>query len=283
MSSKLLRIAMWAFGAYLALHLSACQIYDATIMPGTVKGLTRAKVDIADKRTVSYLSTEGANDDLPRIIYVHGTPGNATAFERYLLDPIDGHHAIAPDRLGFGHTTPKKPEPSLREQTKAIKPFLVQREGRWPILVGHSLGGPIVAQAAVDYPDQVGGIVILSGSLDPELEKVYWFQRVGNFAIIPYFIPRFLRNSNRETIPLKGELETLAPLLDQIQVPISIVHSKNDRLVPYANVEYMERMFRTEAIHEIVILEDKDHFIPWNAEPTIRAAIQSLAKAIEKN
>jgi pimeloyl-ACP methyl ester carboxylesterase len=271
---------MWASSAYLALHLSACQIYDATMLPGTAEGLTRRRVDLSDGRSVSYLSTEGADDSEPRIIYVHGTPGSATAFDDYLEEPIEGYRGIAPDRFGFGRTKPAVPEPSLHEQVKALEPFLVERHGHWPILVGHSLGGPIVAEAAVEYPDRVGGIVILSGSLDPDFEKVYWFQRVGNFAFIPYMMPRFLRNSNRELLPLKGELEKLKPHLKDIRSLVTIVHATNDRLVPYANVDYMKHMFRPEVIHEIVTLDDKDHFIPWNAEPTVRAAIQSLAEAV---
>lgn len=279
MESKFLRYVAFGLCGYAALHISACQIYDATVSPRTAEGLVREQLDVPNGMRVSYLAREGSDDSLPRIIYVHGTPGNATAFERYLVDPIDGFQSIAYDRPGFGLTRPKRAVPSLKEQAEVIEPFLEERNGRWPILVGHSLGAPIAAQAALDFPGRVDGLVLLAGSLDPDEEIVYWIQRLGNFAVFPYFIPAFLRNSNRELIPLRGELEALGPQLRELRLPISIVHSRDDMLVPYRNVEYMCSIFDSDAIHEVMTLEDKDHFIPWNAEEIVRAAIRSLAEA----
>ena len=91
------------------------------------------------------------------MILVHGTPGDATAWTDYLETPIDGAEMIAVDRPGFGCSTPRTAVPSLEAQARALEPLLVERGGAWPILVGHSQGGPIIVRTAIDYPDASAG------------------------------------------------------------------------------------------------------------------------------
>lgn len=278
MRRKLFRIFAISLVLFVLVDLVSCQIFDAMVVPVEAEGLLRDRKETSSDWTVSYLSAMLRDqDELQRIIYVHGTPGDATAFEGYLLKPIDGFDSIAVDRPGFGHTTPKKPALTMHEQAQAIEPFLVERNGKWPILVGHSMGAPIIARVAAEYPEKVGGLVILSGALDPSLEKIAWFQRVGEFAIVPYMIPRFLRNSNRELYTLRGELEALKPLLAEIKCPVIIVHAPDDMLVPYDNVEYMQENFSEGVIQEVVVVDGKNHFLPWNAEETVREAILQVA------
>lgn len=128
---------------------------------------------------------------------------------------------------------------------------------------------------AADYPDRVSALVILSGSLDPKLEKVWWIQRVADFLFVPYMIPRVLRNSNREVFPLDEELRELAPLLANIRCPVYIIHSTDDSLVPIENVDYMKEALPEDVIKEVVILDDKGHFVPWNAEEVVRDTIEA--------
>jgi pimeloyl-ACP methyl ester carboxylesterase len=234
-------------------------------------GLVRAEMPTDSPWTISYL--RAGEDAAPRLIYVHGTPGSATNFNAYLHDPVPGWEAISIDRPGFGQTQPRIPSSSLEEQARLIEPVLVERNGRWPILIGHSLGGPIVCRVAADYPDRVGGLVILSGSMDPDLERVWWIQRFADFAFMPYLIPRALRNANQEVLPLRDELRELEPLLANIDCPIVIVHSRDDSLVQYENVHFMQRAFSGDRIAALHELNGKDHFVPWNAQHTVRQAI----------
>lgn len=242
---------------------------------GDDAGIPRAKVVDTQGRSISYL--HAGEPGGRRIIYVHGSPGNARAWLDYLKDPIPGFESIALDRPGFGQTRPTDPAPSLHSQAEAIEPFLVERDGKWPVLVGHSFGGTVVCQAAADYPDRVGGLVILSGALDPALERKRWYQQVGEFWFIPNLLPRPLRNSNRELIPLKGELEELAPRLATITSPTIILHGTEDDLVPVSNVDFLQRHLLSDSIREIRLFEGRNHLIPWSETEAIREAIQEVA------
>src|SRR5689334_6231318 len=113
-------------------------------------------------RHLSYASPTGSiaalaagPEDAPRILLVHGSPGAAADWAALLLDPPPGRELVAIDRPGFGRSDPYGAVPSLADQAAALAPLLVQRGGHWPIVVGHSLGGPVAARLAADHPDEV--------------------------------------------------------------------------------------------------------------------------------
>lgn len=270
----------WVVGvvplALMILEIGACQVFDAVVHTRDSNRVVRGEFRSSDGRNISYIRQQVPASDAPLLVYVHGTPGDANAFSDYIANPLKGFESYSIDRPGFGRTKPRKPVLTLSEQADCILPLLVERGGRWPILVGHSLGAPIVVQAALDYPERVGGIVILSGSLDPSLERVGWYQRTADFGPFKYMIPRFVRNSNRELMPMKNELERLAERLSQLRVPVIILHAPDDILVPFENVDFMQRSFPNGTVIDSIVLDGKNHFIPWNAAAEVREAILRL-------
>lgn len=226
---------------------------------------------------ISYLR---AGDALGRrVIFVHGTPGEAEGWADFLLNVPPGCEYVAVDRPGFGATIPHSAQPSLERQALAIAPLLETRSGKLPILVGHSLGGPIVARVAIDQPGRVGGIIILAGSLDPALERVHPMQPVGEWWGIRHIIPRALRNANRELIPLKRELEAMASRLAEIRVAVTIIHGTDDPLVPVANVGFMRARLTQAAPLHVQILKGQNHFLPWERRDVIETAIAEMVGA----
>jgi pimeloyl-ACP methyl ester carboxylesterase len=210
-----------------------------------------------------------------RVILVHGTPGSASDWSSYLTDPPAGLELVALDRPGFGASEPWGALPVLADQAAAIEPLLVERDGRWPVLVGHSLGGPIVVQAAVEYPGRVGALVVLAGNLDPELEGLRWYNTLG--SLVSPLLSRPLRNSNRELGPQRAQLEALAPRLAEVSCPVIIVHGTEDDLVPFANALFLEQALSGAASVELRSLEGVDHFFIWTWPDEVRAAIERAA------
>jgi len=217
-----------------------------------------------------------------RVIFIHGTPGQARGWADYLLNVPKDLEYVAIDRPGFGASGPRDAVVSLARQAAAIKHLLVQRGGRWPILVGHSLGGPIAARAAADYPDRIGGLIILAGSLDPALEKIELIQKIARTFALDRLIPRRMRNANLELLGLKPELEALQAKLGGIKCPVTIIHGTSDTLVPYSNVAFMQRTMTAAAPLTIVKLQDQAHFLPWLEKPAIDKAVGDMARGTAK-
>jgi dienelactone hydrolase len=206
------------------------------------------------------------------IIYVHGTPGSAQAWVNYVERPVNHSYSIALDRPGFGQSTPELAVTSLHDQAAAVL-ALMPTDGRQVILVGHSLGGPVIAQVAAEYPGRVKALVLLAASLDPNLEEIHPLQFLGKYWPIRALLPAKLRNANDELMDLKAQLLALEPLLKNITAPVAIVHGTKDNLVPFENVVFMQTKLSQVQCHKTIVLEKQNHFLPWNSETVVRDAI----------
>ncbi len=274
----------WAFLplALLVLMLSllfiAGQILQRTMVIPEVGDLRRAEVELSLDRSrgvkVSYLQTQ-TEEGLP-LVYVHGTPGDATNFTNFLRHPVGGRRSIAIDRPGFGRSTTDRSFVRFEDQATAVLAVLDDLGIDRAVLVGHSLGGPIVARAAADHPRRVAGILLAAGSLDPALEKLEWYNTLLQWWPFTKALPRAFLRSNEEVLAARRQCESLAPELEKVRCPVMIVHGTADRLVPFANAEYSRRELSHASRVEVRVLEGADHFLPWAQESELRAAIEEL-------
>jgi len=247
---------------------------------GDETGLRRDSVPIDGhpERELSYLIDD--QPDEPRVIFIHGSPGQSNMYVDYLRDPVPGFETIAIDRMGYGESTPHAAVTSLSEHAASIEPLLVQRKGLWPILVGHSLGGPIATQLAAEYPDRVGGLVIVGTGLNPEFEDVRWYNKVARWRIINPFLAGFLRISNEEMYACKGEIEQLVPLLDRIECPIVIIHGTGDDLVPFETVKFSVQEFAGNDQVYVIVLIGEGHSVTKLRKEEIRETLSELRSGL---
>jgi pimeloyl-ACP methyl ester carboxylesterase len=208
-----------------------------------------------------------------RLILVHGTPGSADGWADYLASPPAGLEVVALDRPGFGQSGPEGAITGLGDQARAVA-ALFPADGRPVILLGHSLGGPIVARVAAEHPERIRAVIFLAASLDPAQERIHPMQAVGAWPLVRSLLPRTIRNANAELMALKPELDDLAALLPRITAKVVIVHGTKDDLVPVANVPFMQARLTGTRCVETVLLEGQNHFLPWNSEATVRQAIR---------
>lgn len=221
-------------------------------------------------------------DFLPTVILVHGSPGASDAYLDYLADTVLTNRAqlISMDRPGFGHTSGfGRPEPSLLAQANAVLAVANSvSPGKKVLLVGHSLGAPVIARFAMEYPAQTTGLVFVAGSIDPAQEEHPWWQSVINVPPIKWLTPKVFWASNAEIIPLEKELEEMLPLWSRITCPVRIIHAQDDQLVPVANVDFAQKMLTNCPDLKTEILPDGDHFILWSRQDKVKALIQSILK-----
>jgi len=275
-------VAAYVILAATALTISSCVGVDFEMKPTKVDAYFQAR-DIEPRfetythqgRPMHYVSV--GDEDKPLVVFVHGSPGSWDAFISFLGDDDLRARArlVSVDRPGFGKSGKNIPERSLVKQAADIRPILeTNRSSVGAILVGHSLGGPLIARMAMDFPELVGGLIMVAPSIDPTLEKTKWYQVPADWAVFSWMIPEVLLTTNREILPLKAELEAMVPRWGEIRVPVTVIQGGKDRLVPPGNADFAARVL-VNAPLEMVRIADMNHFVPWTRPDLITDAIEA--------
>jgi pimeloyl-ACP methyl ester carboxylesterase len=231
---------------------------------------------IVNTRHLHYLKT--GSDNLPAIVFVHGTPGSWDAFETYMQDSalLQKFRMISIDRPGFGYSDYGKPL-NLAEQSIVISPLFDYIKNDKPVyLVGHSLGSPMIIKLAADNPGKIAALVLLAGSNDPAQETPEKWRPVLYKTPLTYFVPGAMRPSNEELWYLKTDLINLKADFPKITCPVYIVHGLKDNMVPPANVDYDKKMLVNASHIEELIFPDANHFIPWTRYKQIKELLLKL-------
>ncbi|QOI98382.1 MAG: alpha/beta hydrolase [Flammeovirgaceae bacterium] len=224
---------------------------------------------------------KAGNPTGPLVLFVHGSPGSLSEFIHFLNDTLLNRELllISTDRPGFGYSDFGMPQPSLSKQAAALAPILkIHLHNRPIILVGHSLGGPLVGRMAIDYPELVDGLILVAPSIDPELEpNETWWRAPFASPFLSWVLPRSLRASNEEIYQLKPQLENMVTEWANITCPVIVIQGEKDSLVAPGNADFAKAKL-VHAPIEIIRKPDMNHFVPWTNPEIISEAILKLAK-----
>lgn len=223
----------------------------------TMRTSNRATIEYFDEKQVNFLDESTSIQDrnlhyiqtgkqnAPTLVFIHGSPGSWDAYKAYLTDPtfLEKFRIIVPDRPGFGKSGFRK-SMALKPQALMLNEFLVQLDNGKPFtLIGHSYGGPLIVQMALEQPELYENLVILAGALDPDAEKPEKWRKPLTWIPLKYLVPGALKPSNDELWMLKKDLKQLEPKLHELNPRTLIIHGKEDKLVPFQNVSFMETHF----------------------------------------
>ncbi|HCX20745.1 MAG: alpha/beta hydrolase [Flammeovirgaceae bacterium] len=228
-----------------------------------------------DSANTHYVFIDNHKDNLA--VFIHGSPGSWSAFIDFLKNDslLESYDVVAIDRPGYGLSDRGRPIASMEKQAELMALVISQFDHTNKVLVGHSLGGPVIARVAMDYPDLVSKLVFVAPSIDPEQEKYEWYRSWIDTKVGGWLTPTDFWVSNEEILPLKEELVKMLPLWDNIAVESIVIQGTEDVLVPKENAEFARRMLRDSMV-QIRYIEDANHFIPWSHPETIVKALVDL-------
>jgi 3-oxoadipate enol-lactonase len=130
-------------------------------------------------------SYQAAGDvSLPPLVFLHGIGGAGRGWRSQIEAFGDRYRAIGWDMPGYGDSAPLPTAANMPTLADALRDFLEQVGAVKPVLVGHSIGGMIVQQFLVAYPDLAGAVVLAQttsafGSSDGEWQKNFLDARLG--------------------------------------------------------------------------------------------------------
>ena len=218
------------------------------------------------------------------LFFIHGAPGSWSAFKRYLLADrlASDFHIVSVDRPGHGRTS-RSPVAyaSLSAQSKILGALLEKYRHRKVVLVGHSYGGSVALRMALDYPESIHGLLLISSPLSSFHSKHRSWRYAVRFPLFSWLVPRGLFTTNEEMISLSGDLLEIERLYEQIARPIYVLHGSRDILVSVKEVFYLEKMFSIKDLH-VRVLKGVNHFIPWTHKSEVVKGIYYLRERVLK-
>lgn len=152
------KLALWIC------FLTTCLFIQASAAPAqqdTAKvELKEQTISLANGVQLSY--AERGKSKNKQVIFVHGYTDSWHSFEKVLQMLPENIHAIAVTLRGHGNSS--KPSDGYEPKTLAadIAHFITEKKLGPCILAGHSMGGLIVQQFALDFPQLTKSVVIIS-------------------------------------------------------------------------------------------------------------------------
>jgi pimeloyl-ACP methyl ester carboxylesterase len=211
------------------------------------------------------------------LLFIHGSPGDASNFHRQFETLLPNFLHLTYDRPGFGKSRAARSPDNLSWHTQAAFDVIQTHPNTKWIAIGHSYGGPVAMNLAIDHPNEIIGVVQIGGAMDPSLEKIHILQKIARWSTVSWVIPESFRHSNVELINLKADLLELQNKLSRLQRPVVMLHGTDDSLVPVSNCEYMSSQLASHQLSDLLILDVRDgwnHFIPWQKPEAVHEAIR---------
>jgi pimeloyl-ACP methyl ester carboxylesterase len=154
----------------------------------------------------------------PPVVLLHG---NVVTAEDYIYSGIfdraaENHHVVAFDRPGMGYSDrPHGTIWSPRAQADLLRRGFARLGIERPIVVGHSWGAMVAAALALDHPEAVRGLVLLSG---------YYYPTARTDVVL----------SLPPAIPILGDIlrHTVSPLMGRALLPMTIKAMFSPQAVP---------------------------------------------------
>lgn len=251
------------------------------------------------------------------LLLIHGYPLNRTVWESQYTDLRDIAHLIIPDLRGYGESDAELwsenelPLYTMEQLADDCIGLLDRLNITEPVVVGGlSMGGYVAFAFYRKYPARVAGLILAAtraGEDTPEGKAnrdraVELAKQSGSSAIAESMLPKMLSpktfSSNLELVSrvlemmqsasLSGIIGALrgmktrqdsTPLLQQIDIPVLILHGADDQIIPLSESQAMAASIPNARLE---IIPEAGHLIPLEQPELTNASIRKFLSILQK-
>jgi len=210
-----------------------------------------------------------AGNDEEAIVLVHGWTMNNDSWRDQILALTRRNRVIAVDLPGHGQSDKPQVAYTMDYFSRAVDAVMRDAKVKRAVLVGHSMGTPIVRQFYRKYPEKTVGIVIVDGALKPFGDKAMMDKMIGGLKVPTYkdTIGQMFRMMMGPGLPAEAQER---------------INASSARTPQYVLVSAMEGMADTTIYGDdkinvpVLAMMAKNPFFPPNLEEVYRTLIPNL-------
>jgi len=293
-SPRLRRTALWLL-IYLLL-LAASNVVRWRAASGSLPPDPSVELRAVDaERTleqpvhVAYRDYPATRPDAPVVLLLHGSPGRGKDFAR-VASALAGHYRIiVPDLPGFGASTRRVPDYSIRAHARYAHELLLRLGVDRAHLVGFSMGGGVALELYDIAPESIRSITLISSIGVQELELLGDYRlnhlvhgaQLGLLWALHESVPHFgLLDGFMLNVPyarnfFDTDQRPLRATLGRVEPPLLVLHGRKDFLVhPSAALEH----HRLVPHSELLMVEESHFLVFTRPERTANQLLEFLER-----
>ena len=136
---------------------------------------------------------------------------------------------------------------------------------------------------AINFPDDISSMLLVSGTLCAQFEKVKWYNFPAQWGLIRHLLPHDFVVSSYESANLPSQLSELYPKWPTLQMPVAIIQGLADKIVNPKTADFAEKVLINASPLLIQRLPGMDHLIPFYHHDIILKKIWDLEKLTNEN
>lgn len=149
---------------------------------------------------------------MPPVILIHGASVNSRDMKLALGDPLSkSRRVIIVDRPGRGYSTRPDDGWRLDVQARLIHRAVEKLDVERPIIVGQSFGGAVALSYALNFQNEISGLVLLASVSHEWPGDVAWYNKVSGWPIAGTLLRRIVIPIYAPFAAKNGVIESFEP------------------------------------------------------------------------
>jgi pimeloyl-ACP methyl ester carboxylesterase len=218
----------------------------------------------------------------PPVVLLHGYGVSGTYMLPVARELADSYRVLVPELPGQGKSEPRPGLRSVHELAGAFGAWLEAAELEQPGVVANSLGCQVVTELAVRRPQQVGPLVLIGPTIDPERRQArrQVLAAVRDLTREPLSLlavtahddavmgPRALLATVRAAFA--DRIEERLPLIEQ---PVLVVRGERD---PFVTADWAERAVSLLRDGRLAVVPGAPHAVHYSRPDVVAGLVDEL-------
>ncbi len=207
---------------------------------------------------------------LPTLVLVHGSPGAALDFKKYLLDfeLNKKYNIIAYDRIGYSDVATGEVLNSVADEVEVLHEVIKSLNSENIVLLGYSYGGTIALASTKNYKKKI----ILAGAVKGDLEPMFWALNIYKWKLTRPLVPKVFQAASQEKLEHVTELPAYENKWDISEASILSIHGKKDKIVPFENSLFLQEKIDKDKF-TLLAIDNGNHSLVWTNFELIKSEI----------